>query len=50
MSICKGEGEWLLPPGGKFVVDSIGEDSEKDPGAVPHATQRKRVRMRQVLG
>ena len=41
------EAEWLLPPGGKLVVDSIGDDSVRNPG-VPAATAWKKVRMRQV--
>ena len=43
------EAEWLLPPGGKLVVDSIDDDSVRNPG-VPEATAWKKVRMRQVLG
>jgi len=42
------EAEWLLPPGGKLVVDSIDEDSVRNAG-VPKATAWKKVRMRQVL-
>lgn len=41
------EAEWLLPPGGKLVVDAIDDDSVKNPG-VPKATSWKKVRMRQV--
>ena len=48
MSIYPGEGEWLLPPGGKLVVASIEDDSVKNPGK-PKATAWKRVKMRQVL-
>lgn len=43
------EAEWLLPPGGKFVVDKIEEDSVKHDGA-PKATAWKKVKMRQVPG
>ena len=42
------EAEWLLPPGGKLVVDSIDDDSVRNAG-VPKATAWKKVRMRQVL-
>lgn len=41
------EAEWLLPPGGKLVVDTIVDDSVKNRGAPP-ATAWKKVRMRQV--
>jgi hypothetical protein len=41
------EAEWLLPPGGKLVVDTIGDDSVRNRG-VPAATAWKKVRMRQV--
>jgi ADP-ribosyltransferase exoenzyme len=41
------EAEWLLPPGGKLVVDTIAEDSVKNAGH-PAATAWKKVRMRQV--
>ncbi|MCE9661716.1 MAG: hypothetical protein K8R60_24595 [Burkholderiales bacterium] len=41
------EAEWLLPPGGKLVVDAIAEDPVKNAGH-PAATVWKKVRMRQV--
>jgi hypothetical protein len=43
------EAEWLLPPGGKFVVDSVDDDSVRHVGHPP-ATAWKKVRMRQLLG
>lgn len=43
------EAEWLLPPGGKLVVDRIEDDAVRNPGT-PVATVWKKVRMRQVAG
>ena len=43
-----GEGELLLPPGTKLRVESIKDDTERDPGAPP-AKEWKKVLLKQVL-